>query len=204
MTLPTTRTLLAAALTVGLATLPVHAGGNHGPEGHGHDHGPRAHSHRPAPPDPNQAHARYGGVVLADGERLFEVEIRDVGIRVHPMNAAGEPRDVAGLSGKVLLKSRRGRRMSLTLTAREAGSFLEAAKDLSSVKDGSRSVILTVNGLPEEPKSTTLFTRFDRSKVSRPDRDGAAHRPDHGHRHEPPKPHNAHGHSHGGGHGHDH
>lgn len=205
---------LAAALAAGLLALPAHAGGNHAHGGHGHDHGAGGHDdhgHAHEPP-PHQAKARNGGVVLADGSRLFEVTIRDAGIRVHPMDAAGAPLPVAGLSGTVLLKARTGRRLSFDLkpVSGAAGmpGYLEATRDLAGVADGSRTAMFSLQGFGGDADRASVFTRFVRTHRDEAHDDHGHGHDDHGHDHGAPKAPPApvrddHGHDHGG-HGHDH
>jgi hypothetical protein len=139
-------------------------------------------------------------VVIADGARLFEVTMRDAGIRLYRMDAHGAPSSVKGLSGTVLLKARRGRRMSFELKAvpgseGESG-YLEVARDLSSVKDHSRTVMFSLKGFGGDADRASVFTRFARTHLEPSHGHGHGH-DDHGHGHDD----HGHGHDdHGGGH----
>jgi len=209
---------LTMALGLGLGVGGAHAGGGHahgGDHGHAHgehDHGGHGHAHGAGPeePDPLQAHARHGGVVLEEDGRLFEVAFGDHGVRVQPMTGEGVPRPVEGLRGTVLLRGRRGRRIRLTLD-RELGAdghpgHLNAEEDLSRIRDGSRTAIFTLRGLPGK-SSTTFWTRFERTRAHG---HHGEHGDGHGHTHGTPDGHgddhrgHHEGHRRGGGHGHDH
>lgn len=155
-------------------------------------------------------------MILADGDHLMEVTFADRGIRVYLMDAQGEEVSVAGTRGSVLLKPRRGRRKTVPLVAVPPrggpGGFLVGEADLSGVRDGSRTAVVTVDGVGGGPRRLQGFTRFVRTPEPGDlpisgSGDGAEHGHGHGHGSGDGSGH-GHGHAHGSGdgagHGHGH
>lgn len=143
---------------------------------HGGEHHGGGDRHEAKPP------GRHGGQVLTSGEHSFEVIFGDGGIHVFSMDSSGAPLTPRKLSGKVVLRARRGKPKTLPLEAvrNKQGEVvhLMAKGDFSGVRDGSRRATFQLDGLGTQTASFwTVLRRTEGSKMagSHSDRAGSDH-----------------------------